>query len=202
MNYPLDCLADRKIYKCNNICTYVLKMLHKNKLMIMELFFEEPSKNFQIREISRLTKIAVTSVKKYLEELQRKNLINKDKKTLYPSYVANQQEEMFRIYKQQNIMLKMYSSGLIDYLEKDFHPRCIILFGSMRKGEYVKESDIDIFLQCDEKKLNLTKFERILKHNINLLFEENINKLSEDLFNNIINGIKLSGYFKLEERGN
>lgn len=163
----------------------------------MELFFEEPSRNFQIRAISRLAKIAVTSVKNYLKELQEEGLVKKDKNTLYPSYIANQQNRLFKIYKQQFIIFKLYSSGLIDYLEENLHPKCIILFGSVRKGEYEKKSDIDIFLQVKETSSNITKFEKILKHKINLFLEEDINKLSDELFNNIINGIKLSGYLKL-----
>jgi len=172
-------------------------MLHQNKIKIMKLFFEEPSRNFQIREISRLTKIAVTSVKNYLKELQKEKLIKKDKKTLYPSYVSNQQNRLFKVYKQQFIILKLYSTGLIDYLEDELHPRCIILFGSVRKGDYNKNSDIDIFIQSNRKSIDLTRFNKILKHKIILFFEENINKLSKELFNNIINGIKLSGYLKL-----
>ena len=52
--------------------------------------------------------------------------------------------------------------------------------------------------EFEEKKVNLTRFEKNLKHNINILFEDNINKLSNELFNNIINGIKLHGYLKLK----
>ena len=173
-------------------------MLQKNKLNIMKLFFEEPYRNFQIREVSRLSKIAVTSVKKYLEELSGEKLIIKDKKTLYPSYVANSQSRLFKVYKQHFIILNLYSSGLIDYLEDTLHPKCIILFGSVRKGEYDKQSDIDIFIQSNKKSVNLTKFENNLKHKVSLFFEPDIDKLSNELFNNILNGIKLSGYIKLK----
>ena len=173
-------------------------MLHKNKLRIIEIFFEEPSRNFQIREISRLSNIAVTSAKKYLDELLKEELLIKDKKTLYPSYVANQQNKIFKIYKQQLMVLRLYTSGLIDFFNDELHPKCIILFGSVSKGEYDKNSDIDIFLQTEEKKINLTRFEKNLKHSINILFEDNLNKLSNELFNNIINGIKLYGYLKLK----
>lgn len=173
-------------------------MLHKNKLKIMELFFEEPSRNFQIRGIGRLTNIAFTSVKKYLEELQNENLVKKDKKTLYPSYVANQECRLFKIYKQQFIIFKIYSSGLIDYLEDELHPRCIILFGSMREGEYCRDSDADLFIQSNDMGINLVKFEKILGHKINLFFKHDVNKLSKELFNNIVNGIRLSGYLKLK----
>ena len=173
-------------------------MLHNNKLKIMKLFFEEPSRNFQLRGISKITKIAVTSVKNYLIELQKKDLIKKDRKTLYPSYVANQQNRLFKIYKQQYMIFNLYSSGLVDFLEDNLFPKCIILFGSMGKGDYVKSSDIDLFVQTDEHPINLSKFENSLNHKINLFFESKINKLSNELFNNIINGIVLSGYLKLK----
>ena len=172
-------------------------MLHKNKLKIMELFFEEPVRNFQIRGISKLTDIAVTSVKKYLQELIKDGLVRKSTKTLYPSYVADENSRMFRIYKQQIMIFNIYLSGLIDYLEDECLPRCIILFGSVRKGEYNKKSDIDIFVQSSEEGLELKKFEKQLKHKINIFFEDNLKNLSKELFNNIINGIKLRGYLKI-----
>lgn len=176
-------------------------MLQDNKQKIIELFFEEPSRKFQIREIARLTNIAHTSVKNHLENLRKKGLIKKVQTNIYKSYIANQQNRIFKIYKQQHIILKLYSSGLVDYLEDKLYPKCIILFGSARKGEYAKKSDIDLFIQIKKDKeeiIDLTKYEKILKHEINLFFEENINNLSDELFNNIVNGIKLSGYLKLK----
>ena len=173
-------------------------MLHNNKLKIMELFFEEPTRAFQIREIARITKIAHTSTKNYLEKLREESFVKKIKGNIYNSYIANQENRILKIYKQQNLILKLYKSELIDYLEDNLHPKCIVLFGSARKGEYTKTSDIDIFVQTSEKPLNLMKFEKILKHKINLFFEEDINKLSNELFNNIINGIILSGYLKIK----
>jgi len=164
----------------------------------MRLFFEEPSKNFYLREISRMTKIAATSVKNYLVELEKNDMVKRNNKKAYPTYLANQQNRLFKIYKQQIIILDLYSSGLVDFLEDKLYPKCIILFGSMRKGDYNKDSDIDIFIQADDKDIDLSKFEKNLKHKINLYFKENINKLNNELFNNVINGIVLSGYLKLK----
>lgn len=173
-------------------------MWQDNKARIMELFVEEPSRYFQIREAARLTKIAHTSVKNHLEELTKEGLLKKIKTNIYYSYAANQQNEKFTLYKQLRMLWKLRNSGLIGYLENELHPRCIILFGSARKGEYVKTSDIDIFVQTKKASINLAKFEKKLKHKISLFFEENINNLSTELFNNIINGIKLSGYLKIK----
>jgi len=172
-------------------------MLHKQKAKIMELFFEEPARNFQLREVGRLSRIAVTSAKKYLHELEKEGMLKRNKETLYPSYSANETNRLFKVHKMQTMMLKIYASELIDFLEDTLHPTCIILFGSMRKGEYTKKSDIDLFVQAKEKQINLEKYEKKLKHKISLFFEENLAKLSKELKDNIINGIKLSGYTKL-----
>ena len=177
-------------------------MLHKNKLKILELFFEEPSKEFHIREISRLSKLPASSVQNYLKELLKEKLVNRNEEGIYPSYSANASNRLFKVYKWENMVLKLHMSGLIDHIEDSCHPSCIILFGSVRKGEYDKTSDIDLFVQSGRKSLDLNKFEKVLKHKVNLFFEESIGNLSEELFNNVVNGIKLSGYLKLNERNN
>ncbi len=172
-------------------------MLQNNKLKIMNFFFEEPARYFHIRELARLSKIAHTSVKNYLTELENEVLIKKVKTPIYDSFIANEENRIYKIYKQQYMIMQVYSSGLIDYIEENLHPKCIILFGSIRKGEYNAESDIDLFVQTSQKNVNLEKFEKILKHKISLFFEENLTKLSNELFNNVLNGIKLSGYLKV-----
>ena len=78
------------------------------------------------------------------------------------------------------------------------NPSCIIVFGGVRKGEYDKESDVDIFVESSESKnVDLSSFERKLKHRIDLFVEPNINKLSKPLLNNVVNGIKVYGSFKI-----
>lgn len=164
----------------------------------MELFFEEPARNFQLREVSRMTGIAVTSAKKYLHELEKEGMLKKNRETLYPSYSANETSRLFKIQKMQNMVLKIYASELIDFLEDNLQPRCIILFGSVRKGEYTKESDIDIYVQSTEQEITLTEYEKKLRHKISIIFEPHIQELSEELFNTIVNGIILSGYLKIK----
>jgi predicted nucleotidyltransferase len=69
----------------------------------------------------------------------------------------------------------------------------------MRKGDYHQESDIDLFIETIKRQeINLTSFEKKLRHKIQLFKEPNIEHLPKELFNNIINGIKLSGYIKLK----
>lgn len=173
-------------------------MLHLSKMRIMELFFEEPNRDFQIREVSRLSGLAVTSVKKHLDELVEEGLLRKNDKTLYPSFVAEYTNPLFVLYKKYVIMVKILESGVLDYIEKEIYPSCIVLFGSVSKGEYQKSSDIDMFIQAGKKDLNITAFEKKLKHEIHLIFEADLKKLSPELLNNIINGDVVSGYLKIK----
>jgi predicted nucleotidyltransferase len=178
-------------------------MLKKdNTFKVLEIFFDDPipsGAGFQLREISRKINLAPKSVKNYLEELEKENLIVKKEHRIhqYPIYYANRENEYFKYLKRLNTIKSIKESGLLDFLNEKCMPDVIILFGSASKGEDIKDSDIDIYLQCENKNLDLNKYEGALKRKINLFFEKNFDKLSEELKKNIINGDKLKGYLNL-----
>ena len=178
-------------------------MLQKyNKWKVLKVFFENPNPKgagFQLREIGRITNLATTSVKRYLNELVNEKLIIKSRHRIhaYPVYLANMDSEKFRFLKKIDTIMTLKDSGLIEYLENECMPDVIILFGSASRGEDTIESDIDLYLLCKERKLDMQEFEKKTKRKISLLFSENINKLSNELKNNIINGTILKGYLKV-----
>ena len=51
----------------------------ETKIAIMRPFFEDPDREFQIRELSRIVKINHTTVRKYLNGLVKESLLKKDK---------------------------------------------------------------------------------------------------------------------------
>ena len=160
------------------------------KEKILELFFEYPNKKFTVREIAKLTKIPRSTVHKKILELKKQKLI-----------IGNQAADslIFKIKKVNYFVEKIVASGLIDEFVSKLNPSCIILFGSIRKGDSAKESDIDLFVESSIKKsIKLSKFEKKLKHNIQVFVKSDINKLQPNLFNNVINGIKIYGSFKIK----
>ncbi|HLD15140.1 MAG TPA: nucleotidyltransferase domain-containing protein [Candidatus Nanoarchaeia archaeon] len=179
-------------------------MLQKNnRYKILKLFFENPISNgigFQLREISRKVKVAPPSVKKYLNELEKEGLITKGTLKIflsYPLYYANRDNNYFLFLKKIDTIQSIKESGLLDYLSDKCMPDVIILFGSASRGEDLKDSDIDLFVQSKEKKLDLKTYEKQLNRKINVFFNDNFNLLSKELKNNIINGIILKGYLKV-----
>lgn len=172
-----------------------------NRWNVLKVFFEDPlpEGGFQLREISRKANLATTSVKNYLDELKKEKLIIEKKHRIhnYPTYYANRDNERFKFLKKLDMVYSLEEFSLLDYLNEKCMPDVIVLFGSASKGEDVKDSDIDLFLQCKEKKLELKKYENKIKRKINIFFSEDFNKLSNELKNNIINGIILKGYLKV-----
>ena len=168
-----------------------------SRYKLLQVFFDYPKKDFQIRELSRKIRLAQISIINHLKRLVKENLVIKENKSIYPSYKANTNNELFKLLKKQNLILRLKESGLIEFLEERLRPNCIVLFGSASRGEDNENSDTDIFLQSKEVILDLNKFEKSLNRKINLFFEYNINKLNKELLNNIINGEVLHGYLKV-----
>ena len=167
-----------------------------NTYKILELFFDYPTKYFQMREISRLTGLALPSVINHLKKLEKESFVKKEKTNIYFSYRANKIKK-FRLYKKMNLLLRLNDSGLVEFLEEKLSPNVIVLFGSSSKGEDIENSDVDIFILAKEEELNLNLYEKKLKRKINLFFEEKVKEIPLELMNNIINGIVLSGYLKV-----
>jgi len=175
---------------------------HYNKYRVMKVFFDNPLPkgiDFQLREISRKIKLAPKSVSIYLKELEKEGLILKGKHRFlgYPVYYANRDSEMFKFYKKLDMIASINETGLLDYLYDNLTPEAIILFGSASKGEDTSESDVDIFVQSKETKLELKKFESLLNRRISIFFSKDFKSLSKELKSNILNGVILKGYLKV-----
>ncbi|MFW6312087.1 MAG: nucleotidyltransferase family protein [Nanoarchaeota archaeon] len=165
-------------------------------LKVARVFFDEPTKNHYLKEICRKANLAHTSVKNKLDELIDENIIEKkiEKKgeREFPYYYANRNNTYFK-YKKIDNYLRILNSGLIEFLRDKLMPSTIILFGSYSKGEDIEDSDIDLFLECNEKNIDLGKFEGTFSRDIQIHFSNDFNSFSKELKNNILNGITLYG---------
>src|SRR3989338_4067412 len=133
---------------------------------------------FSVREIARLLKINPSTASKYLQILAKDGFLRKRKEFNCILYQADAESEKFKDIKIYYNISKIRNSGLIEVIEDELYPEVIILFGSYAKGENTKRSDIDLFVM-NKKKV------------------ENIKKENKELLNNIMNGIRMSGFFEV-----
>lgn len=177
-------------------------MLQKgNMVLVLGTFFNEPTKNHYLKEISKTINLAHTSVKIILKYLIKQNLVlcinEKKGRRVFPLYKANINNKDFKIYKRLYNLLLIQESDLIKFLGDNLTPKSIVLFGSFSRGEDVEDSDIDLFIESSKTDLNLDKFEKLLGRKIELHFNENFTKYPAELKANIINGIVLYGYLEV-----
>lgn len=170
---------------------------------VLQVFFDDPDPEglgLSLREISRASQLAHTSVKRHLQTLIDEKLVRTKRKQTgsreYPVYLANRESQRFRRHKAIDTIHRIQESGLLDKLIRETTPDCILLFGTAARGEDTLTSDIDLYLQCTERPLNLSEYESLLQRNIQLHFRPHFDSFPDELKNNIINGTILFGYLK------
>lgn len=176
-------------------------MIQKSSIeKCMAFFCDYPSNDHTLKDISLGIDLAHTSVKKAVMDLKKQDLVKvkteKKGARIFPLYSANFNNMNFKKYKTLFNLRKLLDSGLINFLSDLIMPRAIVLFGSYLKGEDTEESDIDIFIESKEEKLNLSKFEKILKRKIQIHFKQDFNDYPRELKNNILNGYVLYGFLE------
>lgn len=168
---------------------------------VLQVFFDDPDPDglgLGLKEVSRRSNLSHTSVKRHLETLKNENLVETKEKKLgkrvYPVYSSRRDEDRFRHYKVIDMISRIRESGLLENLIKGTMPDCVILFGSAARGEDTKNSDVDFYLQCEEKEMDLSYFEESLKRKIQLHYNPEFSTYPAELKNNIVNGIVMYGY--------
>ena len=143
----------------------------------MDLFFENPTTHFHLRELSRLARLSMPSIISVTDTLSKNDLIIKTKGKVLTSVIANLNNKKFLRYKRLHNLEMMYASGIVDYLTERYnHPKLIILFGSFSRGEDTE----------------FHQYEKFLKRRISI-HEIDINKVSDEFRANLSNGIIMEG---------
>jgi predicted nucleotidyltransferase len=162
---------------------------------IKALFFEHPGKEFYLRQIARLAKTPKTTASRVLKSLLGEGLIKRINKEPNDVYLADTQNPMYRFYKQFWIIEKIRRSGVIEHIVEATHPNAVVLFGSCAKGEYNKESDIDLYVEGQDTPLDLERFR--LGRKVHIVFYTGIRNVSRELRQGILNGIVLYGFVRI-----
>ena len=180
--------------------------MEKLKESLLSFFFEEPEREFYVRELARLLKKSPTTISKYLSDLEGERILVSCKKLGHLFFRASLNED-FKDLKFYFNLKKIRKSGLIEFLEKEFNfPSAIVIFGSFGKAENVKGSDIDLLVISSVKReLALKMFEKKLGAKIELFVyskKELESMKNKELLNNFINGFVLSGYIDVFQNSN
>lgn len=167
-----------------------------NRYKILRVFFNKPNKTFQLRELVRITGISLPSVKQHVEVLLKHGFLHEVKGGIYKGYRSSMNEN-YRVFKRNDLLVRLNDCGLIKEIEEKFTPNSIVLYGSAVDGRDDERGDVDIFVQSNAGDIELSKYEYKLERKITLLFEPDMKKIDDKLKNTLANGVVLSGFLRV-----
>jgi predicted nucleotidyltransferase len=174
----------------------------ETKTTILRPFFEEPVREYHIRELSRIVKVNHTTVRQQLNKLVKEGILEASKGKLYSAYKPKMEKKFLNLKLCYNLE-KIRNSELVESLEKAYDYPVTVLFGSYAKAQDEKSSDVDICVITNiAKDFNTEKYEKALNRKISLhLFTKEkwkkMTKENKNFVNNICNGIVLSGQLEV-----
>ena len=182
-------------------------------LKVLNFLARHPNDSFSLSEVAEETDLSKSTASLIVIQLEKEGYILIGKISNLWRIKFNTDNLAAIGYKIGINLNMLYSCGVIDYiLQKWGVPKSIVLFGSVRKGEDGPDSDIDIAIEIPEKKDlsiislesfndkiadKLKKFELQFKRHFKFYFF-NKNKIDNNLFINIANGIVLYGLLEVK----
>lgn len=160
-----------------------------------EPFFEDCYREISVREYSRIIKVTPPTASKLLKNFERENLLKGRLDRGYLLFRAN--KESFVLRDLSKIYWRIKLRKLIEEIDSKLYLPKIILFGSLAKLETKMDSDIDIaIISKINKKIEIKKFEKEFKREIQIFHFRDFDKINKELKNNIINGYFFQGELK------
>ena len=170
------------------------------ELNILKIFFESPTREFNVRDIARMTKIAPATASTKLKMFAKRTILKERKERNFIFYKAKLDSDYYKDLKIFYTIRKVRKCELIEKLNHIYIKPTLILFGSASHGLDTEDSDIDLLVISENKKefKEKNKFEKKLNRKLQLFIVKDIKELkNKHLINNILNGISLQGTAKL-----
>ncbi len=132
---------------------------------ILEVFMSDPSKEIHLREIARLSKASLNNVNDTMRHfvkdglfkrreisnmsLFKPNLDNEDLLKLFEYLELKRKKEFYSKNKSIARLVEKYTANVIELSKRRI--QLVVLFGSVARGEWAKDSDIDILAVSSNK---------------------------------------------------
>ena len=121
---------------------------------VLELFFNEPSRQWHFKEIVKTAGISEPAANKWLSKLLKESIIRRTKpKGKMPYFQGNFGHENYRNKKKMYAMQKLYETGLLMKLQQLRNAKTVVIFGSFARSDWNTQSDVDIFVLGDPEDL-------------------------------------------------
>src|SRR3989344_6258935 len=133
------------------------QITNKGYWKILELFYKEKNKKIHLRDIARKTKMNENSASRFLNSLEKQNILKSEKDGNLKKYFIRKNNVVYSIFTLFDIekfnKLPLLRRNAIEYFFKELKEKPIILFlfGSTAKETFTNKSDIDLLIIVNKK---------------------------------------------------
>lgn len=165
---------------------------------VLKLILENSSlKEWHFEEIVKESKITKAAANKWLRKYVQDGLLKHVKETgRFPYFTVGKNNPIYNSLKRIYALEQLHKSGLTPKLLSLKTAKTAIIFGSIARGDWYKDSDIDIFIFGNLTDFNKKLYELKLHRHIELHIFKNkkeIKEIKTGLIRNIVNGYIIKG---------
>lgn len=165
---------------------------------ILKLILENsPLKEWHFNKIVKEANVTKAIANKWLKKYVTQGILKKVKeKGKFPYFTVGSKNPNYISLKKLYAHKLLHESELIPDLMKEESANTVIIFGSFAKGDWYKDSDIDIFVLGNIPNIKRKVYEKKIGKRIEVHEFKNIDeikKIKTGLISNVINGILVKG---------
>ena len=145
-------------------------IFNTTSMKIMQYLFNKPYEQIHLRELSRKTKISVYSTKQIIDDLVNQKILIEKRQGNQRYVKPNMENQFFIQLKIAFSIKKIQESEILQHLEEEIPAiSSITLYGSTAQGKDDEKSDIDLLIIGQKTKIDISKYEKKIGKEINLL---------------------------------
>ena len=163
---------------------------------ILTLFYNEPTKHWHFEALLKAAKISRPQATKWLKQFIKRKLIKRIKnKAEMPYYISLESPE-YKAAKRVYALQQFEKSGFLAHLISLPKAKTVIIFGSMVRGDWYTDSDIDVFIYGDAEGLHAFDYELKLKREVQIFeceTKDDVQRYKPGFLRNISEGYLIKG---------
>ncbi len=174
-----------------------MAVVSKEDQLLRLLLGESPLREWRFDELRRGAGMTRATLNKWLKRYLAEGLLTKRRDTgHFPVYTAGAKNAVYLARKRLYALEQLYRSGLVQHLLGLKTAQTVIVFGSMAKGDWYRDSDLDLFILGDDEGFDKKLYEERLGRSIEVhVFknEEELKAVTTGLLRNVQNGYLVKG---------
>lgn len=160
-------------------------LIPSGRKKILEVFLKDPFKEIHLREIARLSQSSLANVDNSMRLFVKNDMFKRNEMSHSTFFKPNlENEDTIKIFellelerrkvfyvKNKNIarLLKKYTDTIVELSNKRI--QLVVLFGSVARGQWTKDSDIDILAVVPDKENDIVEILNKAKTDVSPLLE-------------------------------